>query len=720
MNSQFQWARRVLCAGIVFALAACGGANTDASGVGTTAPPPPPTGAALSGSATLGPIGRGRASLFRVGANGQNNGAAVATVDTDANGNYAFPQRPDGNVRVCVTGGSFADEADGATTNNTLPNFCAMVGNGTATAHVNVATAFADAMAQGLAANGTGLDAARNQANAAIQAFFTLTAAPTAVQPMFTQPNAAQDPGGNRYRLGVFQGAYSQLGRRNRDRCGGGDRLERLRGLILDVQDGVFDGENGPDNDRRRVRVACGTVQEDLPTGTGTVELLTALDEFAATPLGEAMKVEEQTATREQIRTAVATGELAPVEVRVVPSQGLIAIDTSRNVGYAPVYTLDANGDARIAVLNLNDGVAQPVVTTISLPGSVQPIATSYDSVNDRLYAEARTSSNEVKVYVINPVTRTVLQTIDTPGMTHGGFFGGIIANPAKGKVIVVGTSDIGIIDISSGTPDFLENSVMPLFGTDSVALNFDTQLLFNASDGSNQVVDTSVVPPVVRTFSGGFGTTDGSAFDNLTNLLAVDPEFQDQTSIFNFNEVDLQASPVLAPNITVPGLGFTPPLGEGPGGQAAINILTHQAVIADEFGHNFRLIQLPTSPITGAPNNNGTPGTQTTADAESAFSIAAGILPTADLSGEGGSAQTQLGIRGDPNSLSIDPVRNRMYALVDTNSNFNQWPVGSTIPLFVIQIDLSQPVPGASPTATDGQGNPKRWVPASRLIRLP
>jgi hypothetical protein len=80
----------------------------------------------------------------------------------------------------------------------------------------------------------------------------------------------------------------------------------------------------------------------------------------------------------------------------------------------------------------------------------------------------------------------------------------------------------------------------------------------------------------------------------------------------------------------------------------------------------------------------------------------------------------TTLGMRGDPNSLSVDPVRNMMYALADPNVYYNQWPANGTRPLFLVEVDLSQPVQGASPTAQDAKGNPIRWTPQSRLIRLP
>ena len=111
------------------------------------------------------------------------------------------------------------------------------------------------------------------------------------------------------------------------------------------------------------------------------------------------------------------------------------------------------------------------------------------------------------------------------------------------------------------------------------------------------------------------------------------------------------------------------------------------------------------------APNNKGQFGSNTTADASSAYTIASTILPKPLIN----NTPTQLGIIGDPNSLTIDPARNSVYVLADTNTGFHQG-FGSNTPLFLVRIDLSQPVFGASPTAA---GN-LRWNPVTQTLRLP
>ncbi|HUP92898.1 MAG TPA: hypothetical protein VM074_11675 [Solimonas sp.] len=736
MNStSTRWLVPVMLAATA-ALTACLGDNDgDLFGIANIAPlPPPATAAVIEGVAELGPITGATIQLFPIAADGSSvqPGFTAAATGTPGGFKFTLPALPAGPFRVCVTGGTYTDEATGATVTNTLTGLCAAVPGGTNRVNVNIPTALIDALLRGAlvrlqhAASAQELNNALNDARDKIVAFTGLTEAPHRVRARFTPPDPANDPGGDGYRMGALLGAYSQLERRNAVRCGAaGPRQDRLQALLSDIGDGAFDGKRiDPANvtNRINVLVPCGAVTENLPVGTGTAELLNAFDEFANTPLGNQMQLLAQTGLRNNLRTNVATGPLAPPQITGVASQGLVAVDTARNIAYAPVYTLDAQLNAQVAVVNLDPGAANPIITTISLPGSNQPIASSMDAINNRVFVAARQSNdNSVRVYRINPATNTLIDTMLIAGLTHSGNFGGIVANPSRNKVIVVGTAQLAILDISVEPPVLRPNSVIPLFGTDSIALNFDTELLFNSSDGSNQLVDTAADPPTTQNFISGFGTTDGVAFDNLTNICILDPEFVDQTTVFNFNALDLLANPASAPNVTIPGLGATPIDGEGPGGQAAINVLLHQGVVADEFGENFKLLQLPTTSIaTGAPNLNGQPGSGTTADASSAFQIAAAVLPKADLSGEGGSAATQLTMRGDPNSLSVDPIHNVMLGLVDTATGFNSWPIGSNRPLFLVVADLSAPVLGASPTATNPDNTPLRWNPVSRLIRLP
>ncbi len=268
-------------------------------------------------------------------------------------------------------------------------------------------------------------------------------------------------------------------------------------------------------------------------------------------------------------------------------------------------------------------------------------------------------------------------------------------------------------MDTSVEPPVFNAASVVSVVGTDSISLNTTTGLLFSSSDGNNQIINISTVPLVAQTFQGPEATTDGVGFDPTTNILLLsDKVGLDMATAFNFGTLDTSVTPATALNIRFNGLGFLEPKGEGPGGQTVVNGVTHQGVISDEFGQNLKLIHLPAATVTGALDNNGQPGSSTNPDAASVFTICATLISKGDVS----STPTQLGIVGDPNSLSIDVKNNLAYMLADTITNFHFWANDHdpTPPLFLVRVDLSAPVLGGSPTGTT------QWNPTSAAIPMP
>jgi hypothetical protein len=291
-------------------------------------------------------------------------------------------------------------------------------------------------------------------------------------------------------------------------------------------------------------------------------------------------------------------------------------------------------------------------------------------------------------------------------------------------RAFVAGRSQIGILDTSKNPPVWNPTSVVPTVGTDSLSLNLFTGILFISGDGNNQIIDTTKLPLNPMAFNSTFGVTDGNAFDAVTNILVLSQEVgADQVWAFNFDTLNTATPPATADYVRVPDVcpgggpscvGESPPLGEGPGGETAINCSTHQAVVTDEYGQNLKLIQLPTAPVPGALDNNGRPGSGIPADAASVFTIAGTVIPQGSVNG----TPTTLGILGDPNSLGVDPARNFAYMLADTITRFHTWQPGSTTPLFLIRVDLSKPVIGANPTG--GVNGSTKWTPASAAIRLP
>ena len=233
------------------------------------------------------------------------------------------------------------------------------------------------------------------------------------------------------------------------------------------------------------------------------------------------------------------------------------------------------------------------------------------------------------------------------------------------------------------------------------MSLNFNTQTLFVACDGTNQFLNTSSLsgPLPLTNFQSTYGTTDGTAFDSTTNIVGVDPEFEDVTRVFNFHNLDISTDPATAPEIDVPGLGTTGLHGEGPGGQLTGNTKKHQLLALDEFGENFRLIQLPSSTINGALDNNGQPGTSTTPDAASAYTIAASVLPMVN---DSGSSPSHLAAVGDPNSATMDTESNHVFLLA-TDDTCQLWLV----------YDLNNPTAGGCVSCGT------QWTPPNSTILL-
>jgi hypothetical protein len=401
--------------------------------------------------------------------------------------------------------------------------------------------------------------------------------------------------------------------------------------------------------------------------------------------------------------------------------QSLIAIDPGHNVGYVAIYQLDNNGYAQLAVIDLTVGAANPVLKTISLTGSIQPVSEVYNPRGPSILAEARDGTDQVHIYEIDPATESVVSSIVATNLSDTGMSGGIVENFVSNTAIVAGTSDLGILDTSTSPPTWNQASIVDLSGMqitiDSMALDSFTGLLFISNLGNNLVIDTKDSPltPSLFQIDPNESFSNGVAFDVGTNILFQSQmNTSDSSYAFNFTNVNLTASPAYATNVYIGGLGFLDPVGQGPGGLAIVDCVTHQGFIADQFGQNFKLIQLPTHIAKGGLDNNGQPGSNTSPGRDSAYTIAAGVIPKGEVDG----VATQLVVIDDPGSLAIDPQRNLAYMLADTNQTAHPWVPGANTPLFVVRVDLSQPVFGASPTG--GINGSTFWNPASAAIPMP
>lgn len=668
-------------------LAACGGDYS-----GSLPPPGGGGGGGFTGSAYLGPITGGTASLFNVNPDGTNNGAAVETVTTTATG-FTFTHSIAGPSRVCVGGGTYLDEATNATQTNTM-TLCALVGGATTQVFITPMSSFVDEIVKAqlklkTAPTAADFTAALAAANTLISSVFTVTKTVDAIQPSFNKTDATANV--DAYKLGAVLGAYSQLVVDYLARCGG-NRQEVLIALLKDIGDKVFDAKTiNAAAGALTVQYTCGGTLVDLPVSAGSGDVITAFGEFALTTQGQAMDINGNATVLANVKGNIFAGPTAPPVNTTTPSQGLIAIDPQHNIGYVPVYTLDATGNGQIAVVDLNVSVASPVLKVISLPGTPTPIASNFSASNGRVYVLAATGTGAMKIHVINSAGNTLETSVDSTGLSFSGSFGGIIVDNGRNHVVVAGTNAIGLLDISTATPTWNAASVINVGGTDSFSLNPVTGIIFVSSDGTMSTIDSTVSPMVQTGYPASLGTTDGVAFDSSTNMMIITPEFQDLAYVINMNGF---TAGTVAPTLSVTGTGqTTAPVGEGPGGQVAVNIASHQALVADEFGHNLRLVQMPGSALAAG----------TAATATNAFTVAGTILPKATING----TATQLGMRGDPNSVTMDAAHNMAYVLADTQPSYHGF--GPTYnPLFLIRVPLA----GAT------VGTP--WTPAMNVIPMP
>ena len=387
--------------------------------------------------------------------------------------------------------------------------------------------------------------------------------------------------------------------------------------------------------------------------------------------------------------------------------QSLITIDPVNNIGYAPIFQLDPQGNSQIAVVNLAVGAVHPVIKTISLPGATdRPLAATYNPGNQTMLIEAAALGQNggpdvVNVYVIDAATQSYTGTMIATNLDfNGSEGGGIFSDSVNNRALVAGSSLIGALNGINGTsPSWnAASTISTVVLTDSMSFNPATNIVFIGGDRYDATVSVPPGGPFVQAPFQSSGYTDGNAFDPFTNILSLSPEIgADQSWAFNFATF----SGGTANNVVVPtvclngGTGCSPelpPIGEGPGGQAAINCSTHQSVIVDEDGQNLKVVQLPRLPVpvTTPLDNNGRPGSGTPPDAASAYTIAATIIPKGNI--PGGQQNIQLGAIGDPNSVTIDPTHNFAYMLA---SSGYVWDSGH---LFLVRVDLSNPTIGGSP----------------------
>jgi hypothetical protein len=419
------------------------------------------------------------------------------------------------------------------------------------------------------------------------------------------------------------------------------------------------------------------------------------------------------------LKTISLSGAVQPIAIAYNPYNRTMLVDARHNDNTVFIYEIDTTTQS------LHSAVAAPGIVQQSAAVKVHPITLDEDSSsNSQTLALIR--ALQTRRWAKNRAAELTALIHAQPAQNSWGpirlqpLSGGIVEDLDTNRAVVAGTTSLGFLDTSTSPPIWQGVSISNLnLTTESFSLDSSNGVLFISNLGTDALIDTSNPPLTEIPFQRvpNKGQTDGIAFDIFTNIaLHSELDGADENYAFNFATLDTTQNPAAADPVAIPGLGFANPngLGFGPGGQTVINCATHQAVIADEFGPNLKLVQMPVAPVVGPLDNNGQPGSGTTADAASVYTIAATVIPMAEVGG----VQTPLGVIDSPTSLTIDPIHNFAYMLADDGLYYHTWTPGSTLPLFLVRVALSAPVFGASPTG--GVNGKTFWTPVASAIPLP
>ncbi len=250
----------------VLTLAGCGGGGST----------PTPTSATLTGSVVKGPVVGAAVIFFALNADG-SKGAQLGTAITASTGTYTvtLTPAPTTPVLAVATGGTYVDEATGATTTllagDTLR---AVLPAATTIATVTPLTEIAAARALALAAGGTPLATAVNSSNIAVAQQYNVDNIVT------TLPVPANDAA----RVAIATLAEKQYGLvlagiAQNAKTLGVRPIDLAAALATDAKDGLLNGTNGgaPIN---VPLIAGGTFA--LPVIAGTTNIQTAINAFIA------------------------------------------------------------------------------------------------------------------------------------------------------------------------------------------------------------------------------------------------------------------------------------------------------------------------------------------------------------------------------------------------------------------------------------------------------
>lgn len=230
----------------------------------------------LSGSVVKGPVTGSTVTFFRLNDDG-SKGVTLGTSTTDSNGNYTVTLHPAPTWPFLAetSGGSYVDEATGATTTlSSSDKLSAVLLAGTTRATITPLTHIAAARAQALAAAGTPLATAISSSNIGVATQYGIANIIT------TQPPAANNAGSvatstraERIYALVLAG-FAQQANELKVRP-----IDLANALAEDAMDGLFDGQNAG------TAISMKTIDGAslfLPIIAGTADMQSAINAFIA------------------------------------------------------------------------------------------------------------------------------------------------------------------------------------------------------------------------------------------------------------------------------------------------------------------------------------------------------------------------------------------------------------------------------------------------------
>lgn len=260
-------------------LAGCGGGGSDAAPTAPSAAT-----ASISGNVVKGPVSGATVTAYSIV--GGTMGAALGTTTTDAQGAFTMPMAAaSGPVMLQIAGGSYTDEATGATVTfvpgQMMSTVLSSLAGGTSSVQVTPLTAMAQAMAAGMPG---GMTAANiDAANAAVGNYF-MAGDVVHTRPMnpLTSGSAA-GASQSMMNYGVALAAMAQYAKNT-----GVPSSSLVGWMMQDAADGVLDGKAGS----TPIQIGSGSAGGGMMGGAGMMQanaggagLASAMADFMASPM---------------------------------------------------------------------------------------------------------------------------------------------------------------------------------------------------------------------------------------------------------------------------------------------------------------------------------------------------------------------------------------------------------------------------------------------------